>query len=120
MTDRDLDAKVAVEVMRWTLGPPHMIHGYMMHGMVEVECWEGSRKGDTEQTKESWHPSTDIAPAWKVWEHMKDDDGHWSRFVDRLVMGGYEITAPTCEQSLRDITPKAICLAALDAVKVKV
>ncbi len=65
---KEMDALVATEVMKWKLLPPEWIHGEMMHGMVEVETWEGSHKDNTFQTKESWKPSTSISHAWRVLE----------------------------------------------------
>ncbi len=105
MTDRELDARVAVEVMGWE-----------------------SDKFDLH----FWHPSTDIAAAWEVWEHMKADEERWRRFIEALltqmIQAFYTRQFPVrelyeclvihdIERVFSVITPTAICLASLEAVK---
>lgn len=120
---RELDALVAEKVMGWTLGKPHLLHGYLMHGSVEIECWEGSLKDNVTQTKDSWHPSTDIRWAWEVVEKLKrygfelgyqfDESGEleWDASFDmERHSEAHCVYAPTA--------PLAICKAALKAVGV--
>ena len=125
----DLDALVAEKVMGWTLGDPHWIHGYMMHGMVEVRTWLGSETEDGAKS-EGWSPSTNIAAAWEVVEKLsqsgvdfyleRDPYGrtHWARFND-TTQGTYNKEG--CEDKrLGDAdaptAPLAICRAALKAI----
>jgi hypothetical protein len=69
---REMDALIAEKVMGWTLGEPHEIHGWMMHGMVTVRDWVGSTNDAGITHIEKWSPSTDIAAAWEVVEKLGD------------------------------------------------
>ncbi len=88
----ELDVLIATKVMGWTLTEPHWIHGELMHGMVEVQTWEGSLEGTIFQTKTSWHPSVDIAAAWRALEKsgtdgvaiIEDDEGNWTVVWDGI------------------------------------
>ena len=117
MTDRELDLEVATKVMGWKLGPPHEIMGYMAHGSVIAESWEGSTKDNLTRIKDSFRPSTKIADAWLVVDAMRD--------MPAPIMDGFlwelhkqasaALLIPWPDVFWR-ITPEAICRAALQAV----
>ncbi len=116
------DARVAVEVMGWSVrtppwgrpGPPWPRYnpegGYLAR----------EQAGRTER----WHPSTDIAAAWEVLQKLDDDFGavlsrpgpwHCKRqWTVTLMPESGSTTKVTA-----DTAPLAICEAALSTVKEK-
>jgi len=116
MTDRELDAKVAEEVM----GIKRIEH---KSGGYDWVYWKRIEASDAPVGWYDQHYpipfySTDIAAAWEVWEHMKADPDRWQRFESALPSrtdGVHVMVTP----DLWELNPKVICLAALEAVKVK-
>ena len=116
---RDLDARVAVEVMGWTLadrramgwgdGPPVWITG------------ESSDDPNSSPTWQDFRPSTDIAAAWEVVENLADagwlvevsgkacHPGQWCAHV-------ISVDGEHLHDAVADTAPLAICLASLSAL----
>ncbi len=153
MTDREFDAKVAVEVMRLNVVAHDWPCGYMPDGCELEASYDRSFGGFHQErhpvyaTREPWSEpytdfdgkevisysvepvkfySTNIAAAWEVFDHMKNHLA-WYRFVEALKSQG-DIAGGTQADStlhwlrcfLIQLTPQTICLAALEAVQVKV
>ena len=98
---REMDALVA-ELMGWI----HNRAGVSGHFGIP-EHWV-TPDGQTYRSLPPW--STSIAGAWKVWEWAKQDKERWVRFIWALP------GAPSGVHSLcRELTPLAICRAALKA-----
>lgn len=115
----DLDRLVAEKVMGWKWGPTG----------ADYSGWQGSkqypngmwnRKNDA--CRGHWSPSTDIAHAWEVVEHMEQNGGLianmysqrgcWSVGIEPLPESRYiEVFREVAETA-----PLAICRAALLAV----
>lgn len=111
MTNRELDARVAVEVMGWVL-------------IADGHCDECRELGEPVYQSEHGiapvdHWSTDIAAAWEVWEHMKADSFRWAKFVRALpsCTDGVHLHGPLVPD-VSQLNPTTICLAALEAMKV--
>lgn len=109
MTDAVLDAAVAVEVMGWERDPRD----------------DGWRDRNFVLVRDPWHPSTDYAAAFEVvGRMMRHLPAVWLQFVFRLP----RVDDPTIDrqwtpilaavsETLRALTPRAICEAALQAVR---
>lgn len=121
MTDRELDVLVAEKVM-----------GETVHEIVEEsEEWMGTELGGSSLTMVRVFPqpryySTSIAAAWAVVEHLTRENGteFWlqrfkphTREADHAAKFGENIGS---EYSFSTSPARAICLAALSAVGVKV
>ncbi len=106
---RELDAKVAEEVMGWeiiTLG--------------NTDVWAERLVDGWEPKRQNWNPSTQIADAWLVVEKMKND---WCNL--EFMCGRYQAKFKTGARVIEykyyeaqaDTAPLAICLAALKAIE---
>lgn len=113
MTDNELSALVAEKVMGWELSD----RGFYVKGINKPESYD---------TPNNWKPASDIAPAWQVMEKLTSlgflvtiispppgyqtwDVRGWKPEInsDRFIAHS-------------DTAPRAICLAALEAIKVNV
>jgi hypothetical protein len=119
---REMDVLIAEDVMGWE---QHCHTGRMMwclpypgHRAMAIAQPEMTRpvtvsddSGDHDVTP--FHPSTDIAAAWRVVEKMKER--HWFLLTDRSATEWY--AAFSDKAKAREISaPLAICRAALRAV----
>ena len=108
MTDEELNNAVAVEVMGWH---EQYERGYRAE-------WVGEHERDGEDV-ENWNPSTDIKQAFQVVEKMRsmgwsyvigdEADIYYCKFINLYI---------TCSDEA-DTQQRAICHAALDAVRAK-
>lgn len=120
MTDRELSALVATDVMGWTGW--YVVNGDALVKRVRtgipsaLDYWADSLG---KRYPCGWSPSTDIAAAWEVVERMRHDgwtwfglevgvDGEWEAAFDKR-----ECSALLAEWN--ESAPRAICLAALAA-----
>ena len=124
MTDRELDAEVAIKVMRWTPMPKGFRWKASDGDTYFGDGWKHKWEDDSGPHKELWNPSSSIAHAWLVVEEMerrgwlmsmtkRSGDGepfdklHW--FVSfRMKSDGW---------AHADSFPRAICEAALAALE---
>ena len=113
MTDAELNAAVAVEVMGWRFGIaedrwPHYSSGYVKR--VEDDEWQ------------SWSPATDIAAAFEVVDRVKTMDA-WKRdaFINSLCddahVNHFDAPCQAVASVMFRLSPRAICEAALQAVR---
>ncbi len=129
MTGRELDARVAEEVMGWDRRPT--CHGYDAwwnemgwNHPVARESWSGPSAVHCAFTQ--WEPSRSYNDAWEVWEKLvsEDSDG-WAifsreagavtvEFFGEGYMGDRESGAG--DFSVDGPFPRAVCEAALKAV----
>ena len=123
----ELDARVAEKVMEWTLSQPEYVMGYLAHGGSMMRLYKGPglpRKNRTTPSEE-WSPSTDIAPAWEVWEKVFNEDYTIGKAETLDGIAGYEVQQyehgvggePYVQVAWAETAPLAICLAALKAVE---
>lgn len=114
MTNQEIDARVAREVMGWEVfeGIPYEYH-------IPFYCDGDITRGDQPFKWERWSPSTDMNAAMEVVEKMRvswpgfrlnnEGLGHWSAlFINPRGTWGYGKAAET--------PTLAICLAALEDV----
>jgi hypothetical protein len=116
---RELDALVAEKVMGWK---PHFRNTAFY---VKAED-EGKVMDHHCMLISEWHPSTDIAAAWRVVEHMIDHNpfghGWWEmayRPHDTNRGATVNFVGDPRYVEYASTVPLAICLAALKAVGVK-
>jgi len=115
VTDDELNAAVAVEVMGWTWHEPGEAYNILLGGWYE---------GLAHRRRQGWSPATDYNDVFEVVERMRDKrhwleilspterDVHWCVFVRPF--GTYhrdDISAISGGDSL----PRAICEAVIEA-----
>lgn len=71
MTDRELDAEVAIKVMRWTPMPKGFRWKASDGDTYFGDGWKHKWEDDSGPHKELWNPSSSIAHAWLVVEEMR-------------------------------------------------
>lgn len=108
MTDDELNASVAIEVMEWEVGP--------QPGGSGLRVWPETPR-HTGKPLDDWSPATDIADAFEV---VDSTDDQWS--IDR-VLRKWVVRIGTADNlrvaAVNDSLPRAICEAALKAVRQK-
>lgn len=113
MTDRELDAAVAVEVMKWPHRPPGFGGPRPPH---VAEFVDGTTMVRTPNCND-WRPSADIAAAWEVVEKMRTE-GYGFILTDcPAYVCAFDLDSSVEWRSKADTAPRAICLAALAAVR---
>ena len=117
---RELDVRVAAEVMGWT--PRYVPEGSLLNAPEswgELDYWQTS----SARVPCGWSPSTDIAAAWEVVEKMRADG--WVMSLDHDCYGDGRSAGTdvkfwkhrVAEHEAHAVTaPLAICLAALEAM----
>ena len=128
MTSAKLDAAVAVECMGWTLEEVPAPPGAEMPRRRWVRPSKGPNDLRPALLEGDWSPSTDIAAAFEVVERMRMDTSIFGRFCRALLNDFSEAGIDIHEDPTHDalggvwwlmmnITPRAICEAALQAVR---
>ena len=129
---RELDALVAEKVMGgYVVNPDAMANvgeiWYWLHPKDGVLCGMPYKVGKMKKWDHQWHrwkPSTDIAAAWQVVEHMRANVPDYRALRMESVPLGYTVAFYSHKNRLDRIgafvaaetAPCAICLAALKAV----
>ena len=127
---RELDALVAEKVMGW-----HRVHDGLNERWADVNGYGAyvNRGDGTPPPGMFWSPSTDIAAAWQVVEHMRLRWDHGNSTTDFWTIkdcgpSGWRVEIEFCPDHDAPIViyaetpptaPLAICLAALKAVGVE-
>lgn len=127
MTDRELDAEVAIKVMRWTPMPKGFRWKASDGDTYFGDGWKHKWEDDSGPHKELWNPSSSIAHAWLVVEEMRKRGWNvsityyhftkqWSMLFwnPHTEISGIRYSGPSIE--------RAICgaaLAALESERVK-
>jgi hypothetical protein len=107
MTNREIDALVAENVMGWILIPREKLGWGIPPGRPHL----------VDEVKEIPHYSTDIAAAWEVVEKMTENpEPHFELSKDRAGWhAGFDPDRPFKRVTAKATTaPLAICLARLD------
>jgi hypothetical protein len=130
LSDEELSAKVAEEMMGWhRITDKYRDRGWLdKDGRETGWLHDGFRAHWEEGDEPIWSPATSIADAWEVVEKL--ETGGWRVELTRWSDGWYVkfrrvVVAPTpsmpegkriyVEQTQTDTAPRAICLAALRA-----
>ena len=106
MNDSELNAQIAERVMGWKITDKRPIDINNWRDYPDI--WYSLPDGSLENILSSPYYANDIAAAWQVWEHLKGSD-FWGEFLDAITPDGYY-------EGMYDLSPRVICLAALEAV----
>ncbi len=109
----DLDKLAAEKIMGW-----HLPYG--TENDARNYCYK-----DSDETRESWQPTRNIAQAWRILEKFDDvikleripeADGEWSCIIDREIYDGL-LYSNKRFQKICATAPEAITRACLKAIE---